>query len=578
MKPTIALTLLLFVSPLHAQFTETVEVRLTNVDAIVTDKNGNPVTGLTKDDFEIYEEGARQEITHFNEIFNPRGVVAAARPAGAAPANPNAPEQRAQPDSRRRLITALVDLQSLEPANRGAVLPELQKFLTSNMRTGDEVAIYSWGDTLTVELQPTSNPAAIQGAIDRIAAYPTERTTFWRQELQFNFDRLLYEADSMRAERPYFEDGMAVARRAAERATNEMRQKTEAIKSVLSTLRGEDGRKVLVLLTQSLSVNPAEEAFYYFYTQRNRFQNGRTLKPNQEARRYEVKGLAEEVVAAANNAGVTLYPLHTAGKFNEVSDVDATKGGTHRTVAMDPMRVQRPADSQLDPRLLSLSAASDETGGRALAGSGNWKNAFDIVSTELNAYYSIGYRAQGEAQDRTKKIEVRLKDKGKGYIVRTRKTVIEQTPASAMRDLVAANLFHTPSSNDLAVKAGIGSATTAGENLVHPLTITIPTSTLTLVPEGSDLVGKLSVFAAFLRADGAVSSVGPQLQQFRFPAASLAKRKEVTVKLDVSADAQVGAISLGVMDDVSNATGFALLTLTPAPAAPATPATSGATK
>lgn len=47
--------------------------------------------------------------------------------------------------------------------------------------------------------------------------------------------------------------------------------------------------------------------------------------------------------------------------------------------------------------------------------------------------------------------------------------------------------------------------------------------------------------------------------------ASLARRKEVTVKLDVTADAQVGAISLGVLDDGSNATGFALVKLDPAP-------------
>jgi VWFA-related protein len=563
-RTALALSLFLLTArTAHAQFGETVEVRVTNVDAIVTDKSGNPVTGLTKDDFEVYQDGVLQEITNFNEIFTRRGE--ASTPAGTA-ANETASETgQAQTDSRRRLITVMVDLQSLEPMNRAAVLPELQKFLTSNMRTGDEVAIYSWGDKLTVELQPTSNRGAIQAAIDQIAAYPTKRTTFWRQELQFNLDRVLYQAETMRAERSYFEDGMTVTRRSAERATNEMRQKTEAIKSILSTLRGEDARKVLVLVTQSLSINPAEEAFYYFYTLREKFSNARTLKPNQEARRYEVKGLAEEVVAAANNAGVSLYPLHTAGKFNEISDVDSSKGATYRTVFMDPPRVQRTAESQNDPRLLSLSAASDETGGRAIAGSGNWKNAFDLVSNELNAYYSIGYRAQGEAQDRTRKIDVRLKNKGQGNFVRTRKTIIEQTPASAMRDLVAANLFQTSSPNHLAVKAAIGTATPAGADLVHPLTITIPTSTLTLTPDGSDLVGKFSVFAAFLRSDGATSSVGPQTQQFRFPAASLAKRKEVTVKLDITADALVDSISVGVLDESSSVTGFALVKLPTAP-------------
>ena len=551
---------LLLLSPAlaQAQFGETVEVRVTNVDAIVTDKNGNPVPGLTKDDFEVYEDGVRKDITHFTEIAHTRGadgVLAAALPAGSAAAS-------TQGELRRRLLTVLVDLGSLEPANRAAVLPRLQEFLTSNMRPGDAAAIYSWGDSLTVELQPTSDRTAIKAAIDRIAAYPTERTTFWRQELQFNLDRLLYVSQTHVERRPFLQEGIELTRRSAERGVAEMRSKTEAIKSILAQMRGEDGQKVLVLLTQSLGTNPAEEAFYYFSTLRTQFVDGQTIRPRAEAKRYdaEVNGLAADVAEAANSAGVTLYPLHTAGKFSEVTDIESNKGGT-MSISARPPRLSRTTVSEGDPRLLSLSAASDETGGRAIAGTGNWDNAFKAVSTELNAYYSIGYSAGGERQDRIREIEVRPRNKS--YRVRTRRTLVEQTAATAMKDLVAANLFQEGGTNDLAVKADIGIAAPAGENLVHPLTITIPTSTLTLTPDGTDLAGKLLVFAAFLRSDGAVSNVGPQVQQFRFPAASLARRKEVTVKLDVTADAKVGAISLGVLDGASNATGFALVKLSP---------------
>jgi hypothetical protein len=126
-------------------------------------------------------------------------------------------------------------------------------------------------------------------------------------------------------------------------------------------------------------------------------------------------------------------------------------------------------------------------------------------------------------------------------------------------------LTQTGATNDLDIRADVGNATPAGENLVHPLTIIIPTSTLTLTPEGDDLVGKFSVFTAFLRADGAVSAVGRKTQDFRFPAESLPRRKALTVKVDVTADARVDAISLGVMDDASGATGFALIKLPPAP-------------
>src|SRR6266508_4136822 len=52
--------------PLTAQ----VEVHVVNVDVSVTDKNGNPVVDLTKDDFQILEDGRPQKVSNFAVIRN----------------------------------------------------------------------------------------------------------------------------------------------------------------------------------------------------------------------------------------------------------------------------------------------------------------------------------------------------------------------------------------------------------------------------------------------------------------------------------------------------------------------------
>ena len=65
---------LLAMAPLGAQQAEPRQesfrfrtgVELINVNATVTDAGGRFVSGLRKDDFELYEDGVRQEITHFN--------------------------------------------------------------------------------------------------------------------------------------------------------------------------------------------------------------------------------------------------------------------------------------------------------------------------------------------------------------------------------------------------------------------------------------------------------------------------------------------------------------------------------
>ena len=64
-----------------AQQSETIEVRITNLDVVVTDRSGNPITGLTKDDFEILEGGKPQTITNFSELRETSGAPAAATPA-----------------------------------------------------------------------------------------------------------------------------------------------------------------------------------------------------------------------------------------------------------------------------------------------------------------------------------------------------------------------------------------------------------------------------------------------------------------------------------------------------------------
>src|SRR2546421_13087096 len=46
---------------------ESIEVSIVNVDVFVTTKDGRRVHGLTQNDFEIFENGAKQPITNFAE-------------------------------------------------------------------------------------------------------------------------------------------------------------------------------------------------------------------------------------------------------------------------------------------------------------------------------------------------------------------------------------------------------------------------------------------------------------------------------------------------------------------------------
>ena len=553
----VAVTLFLAAAPaLFAQnetfFSEVLEIRVTNVDVIVTGRDGKPVTGLTRDDFELYENGVRKEISNFLEMRGGPMATLTEVPPGTAVAPVPASE-----DIRRRDITIFVDNAVLHPHRRNQILPRLSEFVTNNVRVNDSVSITVWSPSLKIELEPTNDRAAIDAAIKRLGSATTAASMSAQRKDEF-YQRiaLLIRANADRPvppgsppAKPTWQEGINEARSYAMNASHEMNQRIEALKSVIAWRRGVEGRKILVVLTSELPMNPAEEVFQYLDAMRDSFENP-TGSALSEAREYQVPSLIEEIAGAANSAGVTLYPIDAAGK-----DAGITDRGADANV-----RIPSSGIALQTNMMPSLRAIAADTGGIAMTGSDNWKLAFDTISNDLETYYSLGYRSEGERQDRTKSIEVKLKNKR--YNVRTRKAVIEKSIASEMHDAVAANLFRPSSTNDMAIQASVGAATPKdAENVLIPVTVTIPMDKLTLVPDGTDLTARFALYAAFLRKDGAVSKVVQQPGAVRFPADSLKRRKQLTVKMDVTADTRTNGLSVGVMDELSRATGFAAVKL-----------------
>lgn len=52
-----------------------VETELVNIKAVVSDRGGRRISGLKREDFEVYEDGVRQEITHFATEEQPLRLV-----------------------------------------------------------------------------------------------------------------------------------------------------------------------------------------------------------------------------------------------------------------------------------------------------------------------------------------------------------------------------------------------------------------------------------------------------------------------------------------------------------------------
>ena len=68
---------LLAASPVIAQDVIKTDTLLVNLNVVVTDRQGRRVRGLAKEDFEVYEDGVQQEISHFTAEEQPLRLVLA---------------------------------------------------------------------------------------------------------------------------------------------------------------------------------------------------------------------------------------------------------------------------------------------------------------------------------------------------------------------------------------------------------------------------------------------------------------------------------------------------------------------
>src|SRR3954470_5529613 len=53
---------------------ETLDVRVINIDVVVTDRKGNPIHGLKKSDFDIIENGVPKPVSNFFEVSGNKAV------------------------------------------------------------------------------------------------------------------------------------------------------------------------------------------------------------------------------------------------------------------------------------------------------------------------------------------------------------------------------------------------------------------------------------------------------------------------------------------------------------------------
>lgn len=528
------------VLPLAAQekLVETIEVRVVNVDVVVTDRDGKPVSGLTRNDFEILEERRAQTITHFYEV------------RGGAPVE-TAKAADAPPVLHPRSFILFIDNRSMHPVLLRRVGAELTRLVDTQMKPGDRATVASWTDSLTIHTPLTGDKDALRAAIETVSKSGSAASTSSEsQRVQQQCTRSLNHALTGRMlMRMAYEECIADARIEAQRLTTLSRLILNAVNVVMTTVAGVDGKKVLVMAGTELPVRPGHDIYQWANTQFGRYMTGfdaaiQQPRDEEQAQRDMLKQLAR----SANAQGVTLYMLSVLMP----TDTYGAKSATGTDGAGDFLRAINTD--------VSHETLAKLTGGAALPLAGVEK-MLDTLRSDLDSYYSLGYQPAGDVKGE-RAITVRAKNRA--YTVRARQTYAQKSLDEQAADRVVANIYTPARENEWPVQVRTGEPRVLDKGVWSvPIEIVAP-ATLTLLPQGNELAGGFTVFVAVGNSQGMLSTTFRQPNGIRIKNEEEAGFRNEPLVFTATLTVREGEnlISVGLLDQVANTMGFARTTVT----------------
>ena len=152
---------------------------LVQFDAVITDKQGRHVVDLRPDDFEVYVDGKRQEITNFTFVAGEpeagagRMTAPAARNDKSAP--PPLPPVPLRAGQVRRTIALVADDLGTSFEDIAGVRRTLKKFVDEQMQPGDLVAIMRTSAGVGALQQFTTDKQLLYRAIESVRWTPQGR-------------------------------------------------------------------------------------------------------------------------------------------------------------------------------------------------------------------------------------------------------------------------------------------------------------------------------------------------------------------------------------------------------------------
>src|SRR3954471_9619503 len=425
-------------APVPETFSGSIDVRVVNVEAVVTDRGGRRVSGLTAKDFRLRVDGRATPIDSFGEVGGGKGGPAAvsAGPAGS-------PEAAAAPLGRNLLV--FIDESFAVKTHRDVVLQKLATQL-GQLDAADRVAVVAFdGERMAVLSDWTSNPAALAEVFAKAQLRPANgiASVGTRRMTQDDAD---FMAEVMDALDTY---GDQTVKEGA----------SGAIQPVLPVgpagAGGLEGAQAILLARIPIAVTAAMRAFAN--------APGRKLMLLLSGG-WPTLAVAVPVAGEANRLGYTLYPVDVPGLDTTfVANSAAYQGPSPVGQEKDPF--ERNSE-------YALEVMARATGGKASIDSARLE-ALPRTLEDTAAYYWLSFTPHWTGDGHSHRIQLEVSRPG--LQVRSRRNFTDFSPATRAKFGAEDVLFFggDPAGRKLGVLAGPPRKESLGRRRV-PFLLTIP--------------------------------------------------------------------------------------------------------
>ena len=531
-----------------------VTARLVDIGVVAYDKKGHPVTNLKPEDFEIFDNGRKQEVRFFNRT-------------GGTPAEDSAKASNQTTISNRRTATdakpeiggtagnttiLLIDASNLAWADLTHARGEILRFLQA-LPANESVGLYVVkANGLQVLEEGTADHALLAAKLSQWMPSAKELARAQEEETRNrqHFDEVLHPEDLQ-----YVNGNSGSAPDKAEPVDPKLRD--------FGSNPAQEALSILVVVARHLAAIQGHKNLVWVSSD-NALADWTDKAVSGDKGSKHIEGFVLRAQEAMNDAHVSVYPLDASQLETQAIDPSLK----NRNIQLAPSapgppppqgggapagRITAEMIQDLHPIQAPIQEMAHATGGRAIPRTGDMAAALNSVVEDGRATYLLSFSPDLPADDQYHLLTVKLPAR-RGVTLRYRTGYQYAREPATLKDRLRQAIWQSFDVTEIAVSAQAVPAST-GTNLK----LNIATNDLALRQQGDRWMDKLDIFLVQRDDDGLHARVTGQTLGLALKPVTYQRALEEGIPFDqlVARKEDAGTIRIVVVDENSGRMGSA---------------------